>query len=252
MTPLPSFSLEGRNALVTGAGRGIGRAIAEVYAQAGASVFLCARTAGEIEDAAARLRDAGYRAEALVADVTDVRVFDDRLAALPPIDIFMNNAGTNRPKPLVEVTEEDFDAVAGLNLRAAFFALQSVARRMIERGRGGSIVNMSSQMGHTGAADRSLYCATKWGLEGLTRAAAIEFAPHGIRVNTICPTFIETELTRPYFENEAFRAHCLAKIKLGRIGQVDDITGAALYLASDASSLMTGSAILLDGGWTAG
>ena len=151
----------------------------------------------------------------------------------------------------MEVTEEDFDLIVGLNLRAAFFALQAVTRRMKALGSRGSIINMSSQMGHIGAADRSVYCASKWGLEGLTKATSIEVAPLGIRINTICPTFIETPLTKPYFENPAFGQHVARMIKLGRVGQVDDITGAALYLASDASSLMTGSSILLDGGWTA-
>ncbi|WP_333827183.1 SDR family NAD(P)-dependent oxidoreductase [Pararhodobacter sp.] len=252
MTPQPSFSLAGRRALITGAGRGIGRAIADVYAQAGAEVWLCARSADEIDAAVTELRGAGHKAHALVGDVTDVPGFAAAVAALPGLEIFVNNAGANRPKPQLEVTEDDFDAIAGLNLRAAFFALQAVSRKMIEGGRGGSIINMSSQLGHIGAAHRTLYCATKWGIEGLTKAVSIELAPHGIRVNTICPTFVETPLTQPYFEDPAFLDHCLSRIRLGRLGQVGDITGAALYLASEASSLMTGSAMMLDGGWTAG
>ncbi|MDK8874351.1 SDR family NAD(P)-dependent oxidoreductase [Paracoccus sp. SSJ] len=251
MTPLPDFSLKGRVALVTGAGRGIGRAIAEVYAQAGAEVVLCARSRTEIAEVAQALVEQGFKARAIPCDVTDVADFRALADGLERLDIFVNNAGTNRPRPLVDVTEEDFDAIAGLNLRAAFFALQSAARRMRDLGRGGSIINMSSQMGHIGAADRSVYCATKWGIEGLTKASAIELSPFRIRVNTICPTFIETPLTRPYFDDPAFREHCLRMIKLGRVGQVGDIVGAALYLASDASALMTGSAMVLDGGWTA-
>lgn len=252
MRPLPSFSLTGRRALITGAGRGIGRAIADVYAQAGAEVWLCARSRDEVEAAVKELRAAGHQAHAMICDVTDTTAFAEAIGALPGLDIFVNNAGTNRPKPQIEVTQDDFDTVVGLNLRAAFFAQQAVSLRMIADGNGGSIINMSSQMGHTGAANRSLYCATKWALEGLTKASSIELAPHGIRINTICPTFIETPLTRPYFEKPEFLAECLAKIKLGRLGQVDDITGAALYLASDASKLMTGTAMILDGGWTAG
>lgn len=251
MTPLPNFSLEGKTALITGAGRGIGRAIADVYAQAGARVFLCARSQNEIGEAAAELVAAGHQAEAHACDVTDVAAFRALVERLPGIDVFVNNAGVNRPKPQLEVTEEDFDVVAGLNLRAAFFALQSVTRRMVADGRGGSVINMSSQMGHVGCENRSLYCATKWGLEGLTKSVALEMAPHKIRVNTICPTFIETALTKPYFEDPAFLKFCMSKIRLGRLGQVGDITGAALYLASDASSLMTGTSMLLDGGWTA-
>lgn len=251
MTPMPNFSLEGKTALITGAGRGIGRAIADVYAQAGARVYLCARTASEVEAAAAEITAAGYQAEARACDVTDVAAFRALVEALPRLDVFVNNAGVNRPKLQLEVSEEDFDVVVGLNLRAAFFALQSVTRKMKADGGGGSVINMSSQMGHIGCEKRSLYCATKWGIEGMTKSVAVELAPHKIRVNTICPTFIETALTKPYFEDPAFMEFCMSKIKLGRLGQVDDITGAALYLASDASALMTGSAVMLDGGWTA-
>jgi len=150
-----------------------------------------------------------------------------------------------------DVTEEDFDLIIGLNLRAAVFAAQAIARGMVKAGRGGSIINMSSQMGHIGAAKRSIYCASKWAIEGFSRSLAIELGPHGIRVNTICPTFIETPLTQPYFTDDAFRQEVLGKIKLGRLGQVQDIVGAAVFLASDASALTTGSALMVDGGWTA-
>ena len=251
MMALPNFSLEDRLALVTGAGRGIGKAIAEVYAQAGAEVVLCARSVPEIEAVAAELTAAGLKARAVSCDVTDVAAFRSLVDGLERLDIFVNNAGTNRPKPQMDVTEEDFDLVIGLNLRAAFFALQAVTRRMKELTSRGSIINMSSQMGHVGAENRSVYCASKWAIEGLTKATSIEVAPLGIRVNTICPTFIETPLTKPYFEDPAFGEHVRRMIKIGRVGQVDDITGAALYLASDASSLMTGSSMVLDGGWTA-
>lgn len=247
----PSFRLDGKRALVTGAGRGIGLAIAQAYAASGAEVTLCARTSAEIEGAAAALRHAGLIAQALVADVTDVTGFAALVGAMPAFDIFVNNAGTNRPKPLSEVTEADYDAVLGLNLRAALFAAKAVTGQMRAAGKGGSVINMSSQMGHVGAANRTLYCASKWALEGFTKALAIELGPHRIRVNTICPTFIETPMTQGYFEDPTFRAAVLSKIKLGRLGTVEDITGAAVFLASDASSLMTGSAVLLDGGWTA-
>ena len=247
----PSFRLDGKRALITGAGRGIGRAIAEAYAAMGAEVTLVARTAAEVEPLAQALSASGPRAEALIADVTRVAEFDALLRDRPAFDVFVNNAGTNRPKPLSEVTEEDYDAVLGLNLRAAVFAAQSVSRRMVEDGRRGSIINMSSQMGHVGAANRTIYCASKWALEGFTKALAVELGPKGIRVNTICPTFVETPLTRPFFDVPEFRTQVLDKIKLGRLGQVEDITGAAVYLASDLSGLMTGSAMMLDGGWTA-
>jgi NAD(P)-dependent dehydrogenase (short-subunit alcohol dehydrogenase family) len=141
--------------------------------------------------------------------------------------------------------------VMGLNVRAAFFAAQAVTRRMIAAGTAGSIINMSSQMGHVGGASRSLYCASKWAMEGFSKAMAIELAPHGIRVNTLCPTFIETPMTKPFFENAAFKESVLSKIKLGRLGTVEDLMGAVVFLASDASALMTGSALIVDGGWTA-
>lgn len=247
----PSFRLDGKRALVTGAGRGIGWAVAGAYAASGAAVTLCARSGDEIAAAVADLRAEGYQAEALVADVTDVEAFAAEIAARPAFDVFVNNAGTNRPKPLSQVTPDDYDAVMGLNLRAAIFAAKAVSDRMIAADTPGSIINMSSQMGHVGAANRTLYCASKWGLEGFTKALAVELGPHRIRVNTICPTFIETPMTKPFFEDESFRTAVLSKIKLGRIGQIDDVTGAAVFLASDASGLMTGSAVMLDGGWTA-
>ena len=247
----PDFRLDGTRALVTGAGRGIGLAIARAYAMAGAEVTLCARTQTEIEAAAEELRVDGLAAEALTLDVTELDAFEEAISERPAFDVFVNNAGTNRPKPLSDVTEDDFDAVIGLNVKAAIFAARAVTRRMVRNARGGSVINMSSQMGHVGAANRTLYCASKWAIEGFTKALAVELGPHNIRVNTICPTFIETPMTRPYFDDEEFRAAVLSKIKLRRLGTVDDVTEAAVFLASDASSLMTGSALLLDGGWTA-
>ncbi|WP_375411457.1 SDR family NAD(P)-dependent oxidoreductase [uncultured Bradyrhizobium sp.] len=247
----PSFRLDGRRALVTGAGRGIGAAMAAALAEAGAHVTLCARTTGEIEQGAEALRQAGHAADWLALDVTDIPTFAAAIAAAEPYGVFVNNAGTNRPKPFTEVPLEDFDHVMGLNVRAAFFAAQAVTRRMIAAGTSGSIVNISSQMGHVGSANRSLYCASKWAMEGFSKAMAIELAPHRIRVNTLCPTFIETPLTRPFFQNAAFRDSVLSKIKLGRLGTVEDLMGAVVFLASDASALMTGSSLIVDGGWTA-
>jgi NAD(P)-dependent dehydrogenase (short-subunit alcohol dehydrogenase family) len=246
----PSFRLDGKRALVTGGGRGIGLAAGSALAQAGAHVTLAARTRDEIEAAAQAIRARGDKAQALALDVTDIGAVRATIAAAEPFDILVNNAGTNRPAPLLDVTVEDFDLIMGLNVRAAYFVAQAVARRLIETKRPGSIINISSQMGHVGAARRTVYCASKHAMEGFTKAMAIELAPHNIRVNSLGPTFLETPMTRPFFENKAFRDEVLGKIKLGRLGQLDELTGAILFLASDASSLMTGSALVLDGSWT--
>jgi NAD(P)-dependent dehydrogenase (short-subunit alcohol dehydrogenase family) len=247
----PSFRLDGKRALVTGAGRGIGLSAASALADAGAHVTLAARTQAEIEDAAAAIRARGQKAEALTLDVTDLPAMQKAIAGAKPFNILVNNAGTNRPKMLMDVSIEDFDVIMGLNVRAAYFVAQAVARRLLEAKQPGSIINISSQMGHVGAARRTVYCASKHAMEGFTKAMAIELAPHNIRVNSLGPTFLETPMTRPFFENKAFRDEVLGKIKLGRLGQLDELTGAIVFLASDASSLMTGSALVLDGGWTA-
>jgi NAD(P)-dependent dehydrogenase (short-subunit alcohol dehydrogenase family) len=247
----PSFRIDGKRALVTGAGRGIGLAAAAALAQAGAHVTLAARTQNEIEAAAAAIRARGQQADALVLDVTDVAAARRAVDAAAPFQILVNNAGMNRPALLPDVTVEDFDAIFALNVRAAFFMAQAVARRLVAAKLAGSIINVSSQMGHVGAARRTVYCASKHAMEGFTKAMAIELAPHNIRVNTLGPTFVETPLTRPFFANEAFRTEVLSKIKLGRLGQVEDLTGAVVFLASDASALMTGTSLVVDGGWTA-
>lgn len=247
----PSFRLDGRRALVTGAGRGLGLACAAALAEAGAAVTLAARTETEVETAAEALRARKLSAKALVLDVRDTGAVRDAMANGEPFDILVNNAGTNKPGPFVDATEENFDLVMGLNVRAAFFTAQAFARGLVSGARPGVIINISSQMGHVGAANRTIYCASKHALEGLTKAMAIELAPHSIRVNSIAPTFIETPMTRPYFENAAFRGETLAKIKLGRLGRVEDIMGAVVYLASDAAALVTGTSLVVDGGWTA-
>ncbi|HTW73201.1 MAG TPA: SDR family oxidoreductase [Acetobacteraceae bacterium] len=247
----PSLRLDGRRALVTGAGRGIGMACAAALAQAGAHVVLASRTAAEIGAVAEEIRGEGGSAEPLVLDVTDTAAVRAAIARQAPFDVLVNNAGTNRPRAFLDVTEDDFDAITVLNQRAAFFAAQAVARRMVQGGVPGSIIHISSQMGHVGAARRSVYCMTKHGIEGLTKAMAIELAPHGVRVNSIGPTFIDTPLTRPFFQDPAFRDDVLRRIKLGRLGTVEDLMGAVVFLASDAAALVTGTTLLVDGGWTA-
>lgn len=246
-----SFRLDGKRALVSGAGRGIGLGAAQALAAHGASVVLLARTATEIDSAAAAIRQGGGNATAFALDVTRTEEVARFVEREGPFDVLINNAGTNRPAPLTEVTGEDFDAIFDLNVRAAFFTAQAVARGLLAAGRPGSIINISSQMGHVGAANRTVYCASKHAMEGFTKAMAIELGPRGIRVNTICPTFVETELTAGYFADPDFRTSVLSKIKTGRLATVGDIVGAIVFLASDASAMITGAPLMIDGGWTA-
>jgi NAD(P)-dependent dehydrogenase (short-subunit alcohol dehydrogenase family) len=211
-------------------------------------VTVIARSAGEVQSTAEAI---GNGAVAATLDVSDIAAVAAFFAEKDPYHILVNNAGTNRPKPVWDVTEADYDAVLGLNLKAAYFVAQACAKRMIATGTQGSLIHMGSQMGHVGGPNRSLYCASKWALEGMNKAFALDLASHGIRSNTIAPTFIETPMTAPMFEDQNFRTSVLSKIKLGRIGTPEDLMGAVLFLASEASALMTGTSLVVDGGWTA-
>ncbi len=244
--PVWAAGLEGQVALVTGAGRGLGRACALALADAGAAIVAVSRTRDELESLA---REASGPVEAWVEDVTGDALLE-RIECLERLDILVNNAGTNRPQPFAEVTDSVLDDVLDLNVRAAFRVARSAARVMLRRG-SGSIVNMSSQMGHVGARDRTVYCMTKHGIEGLTKAMAVELGPKGIRVNTVAPTFIDTPLARPFLEDPAFAEFVHGMIPLRRVGDVDDVAAAVLYLASPASGLVTGTSLKVDGGWSA-
>jgi NAD(P)-dependent dehydrogenase (short-subunit alcohol dehydrogenase family) len=247
----PSFRLDGKRALVAGASSGIGLAAAVALAEHGAEVVLAARRAEKLADIVAALRDRGWSAQAMTLDIADVEATRDALGAQDPFDIMVNSAGAARHSKAVDTTPQDFDAVMDINLRGAYFLTQAVAKGMLAAGKTGSLINISSQMGHVGGLDRAVYCASKFAVEGFTKAMALEFGPAKIRVNTICPTFILTDLTRPTFDDPEKRAWVLNKIKLGRAGEVEDLMGAVVYLASDASSLVTGTAMMVDGGWTA-
>ncbi|MDB6169381.1 MAG: short-chain dehydrogenase/reductase [Verrucomicrobia bacterium] len=247
----PSFRLDGRKALVTGAGRGLGMAAAVALAEAGADVTLVARTAAEIEGVAAALRSRGLKAGAQTLDVTDFDAVREFVARHGPFRILVNNAGTNRPALLLETPDRDIDEVLNLNVNAAMVMAREVARGLKSAGLPGSIIQVSSQMGHVGGPKRAVYCASKHALEGMTKALAWEWGPDGIRVNSICPTFIRTALTRTQFNDPQFRDWVLAKIALGRLGELADIMGPVVFLAGDAAALVTGSALMVDGGWTA-
>lgn len=249
------FRVDGRVALVTGAGRGLGRSIALALAHAGAELWLVARTHDEVEQVAAEIRSAGGRAHAATCDVTDAAAVARVVSAIPALDILINNAGMNIPEPFVEVSEAHLDRMLALNVKAAFLVAQAAAKKMLEasdrKARGGAIVNISSQMGHVGAENRTVYCLTKHALEGMTKAIAVELAPHNIRVNSVAPTFIETPMTAPMFQNPGFSEWVHQRIPLGRLGQLDEVVSAVLFAASPAASLMTGTSLVIDGGWTA-
>ena len=247
----PSFLLKGRRALVTGGSKGLGFACAVALARAGAEVWIAARSTEDLACAAELAASEGLTLHPLTLDITDARRVENALAGLPPLDILVNSAGLARHQPFLEVSEENFDAVMALNLRATFFISQQVARRMREEKIAGSIIHISSQMGHVGGPLRSVYCASKFALEGLTRSMALELGEAGIRVNTLCPTFIETELSRQSLRDPEFRRFVMSNIKLPRLGQVEDIMGPVVFLASDAAGMITGSALMVDGGWTA-
>jgi NAD(P)-dependent dehydrogenase (short-subunit alcohol dehydrogenase family) len=247
----PSFRLDGRRALVTGASSGIGLGAAAALAEAGAEVTLVARRVAELEQVQDAIQSSGGRAEVLALDITDLAATAAALAARQPFDVLVNSAGLARHAPALDTTPEDYDAAMGLNLRAAFFLTREVARGLTARGKPGSLINVSSQMGHVGGPDRAVYCANKHALEGMTKAMALEWAPHGIRVNTLCPTFIRTPLAEQSLKNPERRAWILSKIKLGRVGEVEDLMGPVVFLASEASAMVTGTHLIVDGGWTA-
>lgn len=236
----PTFSLAGKRALVTGGSRGIGFATAIALADAGADVTVVARRVEPIGGMTTRSLD--------VSDFGTVREFIERQ---PPFDILVNSAGAARHASFLDITVDEYRSVIDLNLGATLFVSQAVAARLVASGKPGSIINVSSQMGHVGGPTRGVYAASKFAVEGLTKSMAIDLAPHNIRVNTLCPTFIETELGAKTLSDPGARAWVMSKIKLGRLGRLEDIMGPVVFLASDAAAMMTGSAMMVDGGWTA-
>ncbi len=247
----PSFRLDGKRALVTGATSGIGLGCAVALAEAGAEVTLVARTAAAVEDLAQQFKAEGWEAHALPLDISDINTAEEAVADEGPFDILVNSAGLARHSPAIETAEADYDTVTDLNVKAAYFLTRAVAKGLIAAGKPGSLINISSQMGHVGGVERAVYCATKHALEGMTKSMAIEWGPHGIRVNTLCPTFIRTPLGEQTLAIPERRAWIESMIKLGRVGEVEDLMGPVTFLASDAAALITGTSLLVDGGWTA-
>ncbi len=244
----PSFRLDGRRALITGGSRGIGFGCAVALAEAGAESVIAARGKSELQDAETSMREAGLSAKAVVLDVTDLNAVRTLIADHGPFGIVVNSAGLARHSPALHTTMEDFDAVTAVNFRAAYFLAREAATQMDQ---GGSIIQISSQMGHIGGIERAVYCGTKHGVEGFTKAMAIEWGERGIRVNTVCPTFIRTPLSEATLNDPVKRDWIMSMIKLGRIAEIEDVMGAVVFLASDASAMVTGTSILVDGGWTA-
>jgi NAD(P)-dependent dehydrogenase (short-subunit alcohol dehydrogenase family) len=239
-------------AVVGGGGRGIGRACALALAEAGAEVVVMSRTGSELDEVVGAIESGGGAARAVVCDVSDADAVAAAFAGIGELDVYVNSVGLNRPQPFGEVDPVTLDTMLAVNVKSAFHASQLAARRMVEQGRGGSIIHVTSDFGHVGSdLDRTAYCASKHAVEGLTKASALELAPHGVRVNSIAPTFIETELTRPFLQDPGFREGVIAQIPLGRLGRLEDVMGAVVVLACPASALVTGTSLLLDGGWTA-
>ena len=247
----PSFDLVGKHALITGASSGIGLALAAALAQAGAKVTVAARREDQLQALVDALLAQGHTADYLVMDIANVEQTQSQVAQHGPFDVLVNSAGLARHGPAIDSQPADFDAVMNLNLKGAYFLTQAVAKGLIAAGKSGSLINVSSQMAHVGGIDRAVYCASKHAVEGFTKAMAIEFGPYQIRVNTLCPTFVRTALTAPTFANPEKLALIEDKIKLGRVGEVEDLMGAVVYLASEASAMVTGTGHLVDGGWTA-
>jgi NAD(P)-dependent dehydrogenase (short-subunit alcohol dehydrogenase family) len=247
----PSFRLDGKRALVTGGTRGIGLGAAVALAEAGAAVTIAARTAADIETVVNQMADAGLAAEGVALDITDTATIKAFVDDVEPFQVLVNSAGTARHSSFVDITESNYQLVMDLNLSATLFVSQAVVARLVAAGLPGSIIHISSQMGHVAGPNRAVYAASKFAVEGLSKGMAIELGAHNIRVNTVCPTFIETELTAKNLSDPEFRSWVLSKIKLGRLGRIEDIMGPIVFLASDAASLVTGASLLVDGGWTA-
>tara|TARA_B100000287_G_scaffold92824_1_gene84952 strand:+ start:965 stop:1729 length:765 start_codon:yes stop_codon:yes gene_type:complete len=247
----PSFNLNGKRSLVTGAGRGIGMGASIALAQAGSEIVMVSRTEEQLIALNDHIKKLGLKSSYKPLDVTNDKDLKEFIDNEKPFDILVNNAGTNIPSSLIETKIDDFDYVMSLNVKSVINLTKHVVTKMLDNNIRGSIINVSSQMGHVGGPNRTTYCSTKFAIEGFTKSLSIELAPKGIRVNSICPTFIKTPMTEPFLKDDKFKDQVISMIPIGRLGEIEDLMGPFVFLASDASSLMTGSSLLVDGGWTA-
>tara|TARA_B100000123_G_scaffold244306_1_gene199580 strand:- start:500 stop:1264 length:765 start_codon:yes stop_codon:yes gene_type:complete len=247
---MPSMSLEGKTAMITGASSGIGQGAAAALAGAGASVICVARGKDRLVETEKALKEKGWKVKSQVMDVNHHSEIQN-IFETNKIDIVVNAAGQARHSPAIDTKLEDYDAVMDVNLKSAYFISIIAAKSMLKRDICGSIIHISSQMAHVGGVDRAVYSASKHAIEGMVKSMAIEWGTNGIRINSICPTFVRTPLTEPTFQNPDRVSWIKSKIKLGRVAEVSDIMGAVLYLATDLSSMVTGTSIIVDGGWTA-
>jgi len=248
----PDFRLDGKAVVVVGASRGIGAGCAVACAGAGAErVVLLGRSENDLAAVADRVAAAGARAQVAVCDVTSTAAIESAFEAIDRVDVLVAAAGANQPEEFTAVRPETFDRLFALNLRGAFFAAQAAAQKMIATGQGGVIIMISSQMGHVGAPQRSVYCATKHAVEGLSKALAVELAPAGVRVLTVAPTFVRTAMTEAQLDDPEVGPELLEGIPLGRFGDLGDVAAAVVYAASPAAAMVTGTSLLVDGGWTA-
>tara|TARA_X000000950_G_scaffold160052_1_gene195955 strand:+ start:97 stop:861 length:765 start_codon:yes stop_codon:yes gene_type:complete len=247
----PSFRLDNKRALVTGAGKGIGLGASIALAEAGSEVVMVSRTKNDLEKIKKYICENGNRAYYKTLDINKTQDVQNFINQEEPFDILINNAGTNIPSSFLDTKERDLNYLISLNIKSVINITKSVVQKMLDKKIKGSIINVSSQMGHVGAVNRTTYCTTKFAIEGFTKSLSLELAPNGIRVNSICPTFIKTPMTESFFEDKNFEREILSKIPLKRLGEIEELMGPFVFLASDAASLITGASLIVDGGWTA-